>query len=134
MSKAFLKIYFWNLVFIFSISSCSTNTYKQGEMLYQAHCSDCHMDDGQGLKLLIPPLAGVDYLAEDRAQIACIIKNGLNDTLQINNKTYFQEMLAIPKLSEAEITNIINYINQAWGNDMGYVQINEVKSALEACE
>lgn len=92
------------------------------------------MDDGQGLKLLIPPLAGVDYLAEDRSQIACIIKNGLNDTLQINNKIYFQEMLAIPKLSEAEITNIINYINQAWGNDMGYVQINEVKAALEACE
>ena len=134
MNRAFLKFGIWNLLFIFSISSCSTNTYKQGEMLYKAHCSDCHMDDGQGLKLLIPPLAGVNFLAEDRSKIACIIKNGLNDTLQINNKTYFQEMIAIPHLIEAEMTNIINYINQAWGNDLGYVMINEVKAALEACE
>jgi mono/diheme cytochrome c family protein len=113
--------------------SCN-NTFKQGEVLYKNNCANCHMLNGEGLQSLIPPLAGVNYLSETRAQIACIISYGLKDTLQINGKTYTEEMLPIPNLTEAEITNIINYINHAWENDYGYVKIKEVKEALKACK
>ncbi len=102
-------------------------------MLYKTQCSNCHMPEGQGLQSLIPPLAGFNYFADERAKIACIITNGLNDTIKYNDRVFTEPMEAIPNLTDAEITNIINYINHAWGNDFGYVKINEVKEALKQC-
>ena len=126
------NVYF--LFFLLILSSCGDRTFKQGKILYQGHCANCHMDNGKGLRSLIPPLAGVNYFGENRAMIACIIRNGLKDTIFIDDKIFSEEMLPIPTLNEAEITNIINYINQAWHNDLGYVQLNEVKEALQKCE
>ena len=116
------------------INSCEGNTFKQGEMLYKNHCSGCHMEHGQGLQSLIPPLAGFNYLAENRAGIACIITNGLKDTLRYGDKVYSEAMLPIPNLTDAELTNIINFINQAWCNDFGYVKIKDVQEALRKCK
>lgn len=124
-------LFFIGLIFIFS--SCGSKTFKQGEALYKNNCANCHMLNGEGLQSLIPPLAGVNYLSENRAEIACIIKYGLKDTIVINDRTFTEEMLPIPHLTEAEITNIINYINHAWGNDFGYVKIEDIKSALKKC-
>ena len=40
----------------------------QGRALYLAHCSGCHQPTGQGLPGAFPPLAGADYLLEDRGR------------------------------------------------------------------
>ncbi len=119
--------------FSFFLSSCG-NTFKQGEILYKNNCANCHMINGEGLQSLIPPLAGVNYLSENRAEIACLIKYGMKDTITIDGRTFTEEMFPIPNLTEAELTNIINYINQAWENDFGYVKINDVKTALKNCK
>jgi len=116
------------------LTNCQDNTFKQGEILYLNKCASCHMANGEGLQSLIPPLAGFNYLAENRAQIACIITNGLADTIKYGNRVFVEPMEGIPNLTEAEITNIINYINHAWGNDFGYVKINDVKEALIDCK
>lgn len=113
---------------------CQSNRYKQGAILYTNFCASCHMEDGTGLEGVIPPLAGTDYVARNPAQVACVIRYGLSDTIVVNERQYNQPMAAIPKLSEFEITNVINYINQAWGNDYGYVSLEKVKEALRGCE
>ncbi|KAA3639200.1 MAG: cytochrome c [Bacteroidetes bacterium] len=125
---------FFCLVFLGFMTSCGENTFKQGEMLYKTQCANCHMLDGQGLQSLIPPLAGFKFYPENRAQIACIITNGFKDTIRYNDRIYTEPMEAIPNLTEAEITNIINYINHAWGNDFGYVKISDVEDALNDCK
>lgn len=112
---------------------CQTNRYKQGAILYTNFCASCHMEDGTGLEGVIPPLAGTDYVAQNPAQVACVIRYGLSDTIVVNERLYNQPMAAIPKLSEFEITNVINYINQAWGNDYGYVTLQKVQEALREC-
>ena len=42
--------------FLYQQSGGSTNS--AGQRLYTTHCANCHMDNGQGLRQLIPPLAG----------------------------------------------------------------------------
>ncbi len=91
------------------------------------------MDDGLGLRGVIPPLAGADYLARDPAATACIIRYGLQGEIVVNTKTYNQPMEGISQLSEFQIANIINYINSAWGNNYGYVSVPEVRQRLAAC-
>ena len=91
------------------------------------------MEDGKGLRGLIPPLSNSDFLINYKEQIPCIIKNGINGEIIVNDTTYNTEMTGIPELSDVQINNIINYINHAWNNELKESNIREVKESLENC-
>ncbi len=116
----------------FILSSCDQETYMQGKRLYEAHCENCHMEDGNGLAKLIPPLTNSDYLKNNQNKIACILRNGQTGKVTVNNVMYDQEMPG-KKYTEVQITNIINYINHAWGNDYGVISLEETTIALRNC-
>lgn len=120
---------------LFSLIACTPNgeQYKHGQKLYETHCESCHMSDGSGLGANIPPLATSDYLKKRQAFIACIIQNGIEDTLTVNGIQYTEKMLGIPQLSKFQMANIINFINHAWGNDFGYINIETLEENLKNC-
>lgn len=123
------------LVAVLSVfQACQDNPYQQGEILYQNFCANCHMEDGQGLQGVIPPLAGADYLRASGPRTACVIRYGLEGEITVNGRVYNQAMAGIDVLTEFEIANIINYIHHAWGNDYGYVKVQDIRSALDSCE
>lgn len=119
--------------FIWWMQGCADSPYQQGEALYTYYCSNCHMEDGSGLEGLIPPLAQADWLRDNQAVLPCIIRKGIEGPIIVNGRTYEQAMAGIPELTETEITNIINYMNQAWGNDYGYIQLTRVMENLKTC-
>ncbi|MEL6925963.1 MAG: cytochrome c [Bacteroidota bacterium] len=121
------------LLLLLAMACQSDNPYKQGEILYLNFCSNCHMDNGAGLGELIPPVAQSDYLANHQSNIACLIKYGMEGEIVVNGKTYNQPMPAVPQLNDVEITNVINYLNHAWGNDLGTVRLQDVQQQLEQC-
>lgn len=125
-------IIFSFLLFVLGLASCNQETYVQGKRLYTAHCENCHMDDGTGLAKLIPPLAHSDYLRDQQSSIACIIRNGQNGSIVVNGVRYDQEMPGA-KYTEVQITNMINYINNAWGNDFGVVNLEAIETSLGSC-
>lgn len=122
---------FFTLLYCFF--ACNTNPYWQGELLYNANCANCHMEDGSGLGKNIPPLAGADYLTNNRTQLGCIIRYGIQDTIVVNGVTYNQAMAGI-KLEDVEIANILNYVFHAWGNELPDMTIKELEVQLQACE
>jgi mono/diheme cytochrome c family protein len=121
-----------SLVFVLVVNSCS-DKYPQGKVLYEYHCANCHMSDGKGLASLYPPLDGADYLENNLDKLACIIKYGLDDTIVVNGNVFDQPMEGIQRLNEVEINNIINYILNAWSNDLGSVSVVDTKLILENC-
>ena len=66
--------------------------YVNGKGLYEAHCQNCHAADGSGLKNLYPALTDTLFIRENKENLACIIKYGLNQKLTINGKTYEEKM------------------------------------------
>ena len=120
-------------LFAISLSNCETKTYRQGEILYQNFCANCHMEDGSGLQGVIPPLAGADYVRDHQLDLPCIIRVGMQGEIVVNGQTYNSVMPGENKLSHFEITNIINYINHAWGNDYGIIKFDDVQAELEKC-
>ena len=119
---------------LFSLSNCGDDPYKQGRILYNNYCANCHIEDGSGLAVLIPPLAKADYLRDNQELLPCMIRYGMQGPIVVNDTLYNQAMPGAEELTSFEIANIINYINHAWGNDYGYFPHGRVTEALEACE
>lgn len=125
-----ISIIAWQL----ALNSCTENPYKQGKLYYTSFCGNCHMENGEGLRGLIPPLVNADYLSKNRGDIPCVIRKGMKGKVVVNGIEYGQqEMLPISKLSEFEITNILNYIGTSWGNHEKLWTADEVRAGLEKC-
>jgi len=115
-------------------TSCDSNPYKQGQLLYENYCQNCHQENGEALLGLIPPLKNSDYLQNHQAELPCIIRHGLVGEIMVNGLPYNHEMPENDKFSEIEIANIINFVNHQWGNDYGYVSYDAVRETLKKCE
>lgn len=122
------------MLLAFGIFSCETQTYQGGNRLYELMCANCHMESGEGLGALIPPLANSDFLAKNREKLPCILKYGLHDTIVVNNKTYAENMTGVLALSEIQITNLLNYVNSSWGNNNPPYTFEEVRGMLEKAQ
>lgn len=115
-------------------TSCQQQPYKEGERLYKVYCANCHGLAGEGLGTLIPPLAQVDYLGAHRAELPCQVSVGVKDSLMVNGTLYVgQEMPAAPSLTDVQITNVLNFVNHAWGNNQPDFSLEEVRTLLKRC-
>ncbi len=115
------------------LPACRNTPFTQGKILYENFCANCHMDDGTGLPGIIPPLKQSDFLAEHQSELPCLIRNGIEEPLVVNGRTYRTPMEGIPQLTEFEITNVINYINTAWGNTIPLIKHPDVRTLLVNC-
>lgn len=122
------------IVMLSLTTACENQTYQSGGRLYATICANCHMDTGEGLSALIPPLAGSDYLANNRDLLPCIVRHGLKDTIVVNGKIYAENMAGMPGLSDIQITNLLNYINTSWGNHNPVFSYEEVTALLGGCK
>ncbi|WP_020532480.1 c-type cytochrome [Flexithrix dorotheae] len=103
-------------------------------VLYETHCQSCHLEKGEGLRGIIPPLAQADYLEKYPEKLACIIRYGMNQPIIVNGIEYHENMPANPNLTDSEITNIINYVLKNFGNDLPTINFQTVSEQLENCE
>lgn len=104
----------------------------QGKYIYENLCQNCHMADGSGLEKLIPALSESSLLGS--ARMVCVIKNGIQDTIQRNGAQLVREMPSYSKLSVTEVTNVINYINHRWHKDFKETTIIEAQEVLGKCD
>lgn len=107
--------------------------YVNGKVLYETHCQNCHAADGSGLKNLYPALTDTLFLKENKTNLACIIKYGLNQKLTINGKTYEEKMPGNDRLSDIDVTQLLVYISNSFGNNLGSFDMQEVSKQLKSC-
>lgn len=117
-----------------STVGCFSNRQNEGATLYESHCANCHGTQGEGLKRLIPPLAGADYLTKNRAGLACVVRKGMKGPVIVNGVDYNQVMPpADSHLTDSQITNILNFVQTSWGNKGEIFTIREVSEQLRGC-
>ncbi|QRR01570.1 c-type cytochrome [Dyadobacter sandarakinus] len=111
----------------------SEQYFAEGYQLFTTHCANCHQADGKGMSNLYPPISGSNIIA-GKAQLACIIRNGMQGTISVNGKPFNRPMPANPRLKDLEIAEIITYVNMKWGKDSLYTPVDQVTTALAACK
>ena len=88
---------------------------KRGELVYNDMCVTCHLTDGKGVPRAFPPLANSDYLRENQDKSIQAVKNGMTGEIVVNGITYNSVMSPLG-LSDNEVADVVNYINNSWGN------------------
>lgn len=104
------------------------SSMKRGGEIYSAQCMSCHMENGEGIEDVYPPLAKSDYLMADKERSIKNIIHGVTGEIVVNGKTYNMDMTGFA-LSDAEVSDVLNYIRNSWDNNGEPVTPEEVLKA-----
>lgn len=99
----------------------------RGKQIYQAQCFTCHMEKGEGIEGVYPPLAKSDYLMADKKRAIRQVLEGANGEITVNGVTYNGFMTSF-NMSDKEVSDVLNYIRNSWGNKGEAVRPEEVKA------
>jgi mono/diheme cytochrome c family protein len=94
-----------------------TESIKRGQEVYTDFCVVCHKVNGEGTIKIFPPLAGSDYLRNNQNESIKGIKYGQNGKIKVNGVEYNGAMTDLG-LTEEEVADVMNYINNSWGNSI----------------
>ncbi len=107
--------------------------YTSGSVIYQSKCQNCHGAKGEGLSALIPPLTDSVYLKTNKQALPCMVKNGLNGSINMTNKTFEGQMPA-NDLAPIELAEVLTYITNSFGNKMGAITAQQINADLSKCK
>ncbi|MCB9256577.1 MAG: c-type cytochrome [Chitinophagales bacterium] len=105
-----------------------------GANSYKSYCAKCHGEQGEGLGTLVPPLNNADWLKTNSSNLACVIRYGIKDSIQVNGQWYDEEMLGLSALSEVQIANICNYISSNFTETKHFYTPEEIENSLQGCK
>ena len=91
-----------------------------GEEIYQEFCIQCHLNNGEGVSGVFPPLAKSDYLMNNIEMSIRGLKYGLSGPIVVNGEQY-NGIMQNQGLDDVEIADVMNYILNNWGNEFNQV-------------
>ena len=110
--------------------SCGEGNFTQGKRIYTALCANCHQEDGSGLARLIPSLSTSKMLMQPDNEIICRIYLGVNaDSLGTKEKY----MPSFKKLTNVELTNLLNFLQERFAGGKYEYHLEEVKVGKSKC-
>ena len=101
----------------------------RGEDVYTAQCMSCHLEQGEGIESVYPPLAKSDYLMADKKRSIDETLYGLTGQIKVKGVTYDGVMTGFEALSDEDVSDVLNYIRNSFGNKGAAVTPEEVKAS-----
>src|SRR5688572_28382652 len=102
-------------------------TMERGKKVYTQYCSPCHQTDGSGVPGLNPPLEKTPHVLGNKTALIKIILKGLNTHEEINGETYNNIMAPHNHLTDQQISDVLTYVRNSFGNKASIVTVAEVK-------
>ncbi len=107
-----------------------SESYIRGKEIYNDFCVTCHLSNGKGIPNTFPPLDGSNWLTEKRTESIHAVKYGLSGPITVNRKEYNTVMVAMG-LTDLEVADVMNYINNSWSNAIKKPVTEEEVAAIE---
>ena len=105
------------------------DTGVDGKNLYATNCASCHQTNGEGLAGAFPPLKNSPIVLADNVQLFVdIIMNGYDARGEYGVMPAVGTNL---NWTANEVTAIVNYERNNWGNQAPLVTVEEVKEIMD---
>ena len=88
---------------------------SRGNDIYIDFCMQCHLANGKGDGINVPPLDGSDWLTKKRKLSIESVKFGQNGPIAVKGKK-FNNIMPPLGLSNQEVADVMNYIMNSWSN------------------
>jgi mono/diheme cytochrome c family protein/glucose/arabinose dehydrogenase len=104
--------------------------------LRDAHCATCHQPNGQGLANIYPPLTQNEWLDDDERLIKLTLK-GLWGPIEVAGQVYDPSKGVPPMmgfgelLNDIELSAVLSYVRQSFGNDGEFITAEQVRAVRE---
>lgn len=128
--KIFLSLFLLFFLFSGKQDDPLASSMKRGQEIYQDFCINCHMQEGEGVPGAFPPLAGADFLLNNREESIHAVKYGQKGEIVVNGETYNNIMTPL-YLADEEVVDVMNFILNSWGNKGEIVTLEEVEAVEE---
>ncbi|MCL3779129.1 cytochrome c [Prolixibacteraceae bacterium JC049] len=120
---------------IISLFACnkSTNTPPSKEIMaagqkhYTAHCKVCHQANGEGTSMMNPPLANNKTVTGSPEKLTKIVLFGQSGPIKVNGKKFNGVMAPHSHLSDKQLSEILTYIRNSWGNEASAITTEQVR-------
>ena len=127
----FLSLIAFTISTFFSFDQKPTFDLKtsitRGKDVYTTYCTSCHMEQGEGIEGVYPPLAKSDYMMADKKRSIQQTIKGVSGEIKVKGKTYNSEMPGI-ELNDQEVSDVLNYVRNSFGNKGDAVTPEQVKA------
>lgn len=91
---------------------------ERGKDVYTTYCVTCHMPAGNSTAGVYPPLAKSDYLKKPIDSLIKIVLEGQTGEIVVNDTTYNGQMLPLNYLTDEQVSDVLNYTRNSFGNKM----------------
>lgn len=100
----------------------------EGRRVYKRYCSTCHQRNGKGDENRFPPLAGSEWVTGDPDRLMDVVINGMQGEIMVNGKTYNNLMPGFDYLSDNQVSVILTYIRDNFGNEAAGITEKQVRN------
>ncbi|HPF46133.1 MAG: cytochrome c [Alphaproteobacteria bacterium] len=119
--KNYFKIFIALMGSLIFLSTASAQDFSEdGAQIFTDYCEACHQPGGVGFEDVYPALKGNTFVQGDKEEVIYLLLEG-----RAGMPTF------IGDLEPEQITTIINYIRNSWGNKAEEVTQDEVDNAIE---
>jgi mono/diheme cytochrome c family protein len=100
----------------------------RGKQVYLEQCLACHQADANGVQGMNPPLVKTKQILGDKTALVKIVLNGMTGDLEVNGDTYHNVMAPHPDLTDQQISDVLTYVRNSFGNKAKAITPAEVKA------
>jgi mono/diheme cytochrome c family protein len=107
-------------------------TTHPGKIVYIQFCLACHMENGEGVPGLYPPLSQTDFVLGDKKRLIETVLHGMDGPIEVKGEKYNNIMAKLDYLRDDQIAEVLTFVRSNFGNKADAVTSEEVQIVRKA--
>ncbi|HZY81549.1 MAG TPA: c-type cytochrome [Cyclobacteriaceae bacterium] len=108
------------------LTEAEQKLFAAGRQQFLSVCAGCHGTKGEGMQRMAPPLVNSEWVLGDERRLALLVLHGIEGPIDVAGKRYdapdiLPVMPSHSTMTDGDITSILIYIRNEWGNNAGGV-------------
>jgi mono/diheme cytochrome c family protein len=113
-------------------ASDDRDVLARGRLVYLDQCAGCHMENGEGIANVFPPIRGnTGVHASDPTSLARLVLEGAASAKTPQHREGFAMPGFAGKLTDAEVADVLTYVRASFGNQAAPVAASKVADVRE---